>query len=398
MVTGTERAWDNDAAEALSRLVKAGFSPVASLPPQLVPVLQLDPFGPGLYRQRSSNHRCPHLLLTSWAATPQQIATTLVALGALANVRSGAPEAPLARPPWHLQGRITAAGTASQASLAWLRQLSQDDLLVTTVLGTESHTAEIAARAAALQAMQPDAHLFPTLCQPLPDGPRESPTSYVGAALDDDAQPHPDDSCTWLHTSTLGSLTAGIIPTAIFTVIAPWILRHARCATSQPEPRPRHRAALPAAPMSTSAHPKPPTPAPPQARVRVAPQADPASMTTTILQLSAQLWARRRALTALQLAQHGIAPGPRPRGLARGPAPRRGPDPPGHAKATLPSDPSPPPAPAAPGPARRTQHTLPVRALAPASPPHAPPAERVLRPGRDPDPASLPRHHGLATT
>ena len=220
----------------------------------------------------------------------------------------------------------------------------------------------------------------------------------VGAALDDDAQPHPDDNCTWLHTSTLGSLTAGIIPSAIFTVIAPWILRHARCATSQPEPRPRHRAAQPAAPMSTPAHPKPPTPAPPQARVRVASQADPVSMTTTILQLSAQLWARRRALTALQLTQHGIAPGPRPRGLARGPAPRRGPDPPGHAKATLPSDPSPPPAPAAPGPARRTQHTLPVRALAPASPPHAPPAERVLRPGRDPDPASLPRHHGLATT
>ena len=401
MATGAERAWDNDAAGALSRLVKAGFSPVASLPPQLVPVLQLDPFGPGLYRQRSSNHRCPHLLLTSWAATPQQIATTLVALGALANVRSRAPETPLVRLPWHLQGRITAAGTASQASLAWLRQLSQDDLLVTTVLGTESHTAEIAARAAALQAMQPDAHLLPSLCQPLPpDGPRESPTSYVGAALDDDAQPHPDDSCTWLHTSTLGSLTAGIVPTAIFTVIAPWILRHARCATSQPEPRPRHRAAPPAAPMPPPVHPKPPSAAPLQARVRVAPQADPASMTTAILQLSAQLWARRRALTALQLAQHGIGPGPRPRGLARGPPPRRRPDPPGHARATPPSDPSPPLAPAAPSPARHTQREpqAPARAQAVASPPHAPPAERVLHPGRDPDPASLPRHHGLATT
>ena len=305
------------------------------------------------------------------------------------------------RLPWHLQGRITAAGTASQASLAWLRQLSQDDLLVTTVLGTESHTAEIAARAAALQAMQPDAHLLPSLCQPLPpDGPRESPTSYVGAALDDDAQPHPDDSCTWLHTSTLGSLTAGIVPTAIFTVIAPWILRHARCATSQPEPRPRHRAAPPAAPMPPPVHPKPPSAAPLQARVRVAPQADPASMTTAILQLSAQLWARRRALTALQLAQHGIGPGPRPRGLARGPPPRRRPDPPGHARATPPSDPSPPLAPAAPSPARHTQREpqAPARAQAVASPPHAPPAERVLHPGRDPDPASLPRHHGLATT
>jgi len=265
----------------------------------------------------------------------------------------------------------------------------------------ELTTAEVAARAAALQAMQPDRdeHLLPSLFQPLPlDGPRESPTSYVGAALDDDAQPHPDASCTWLHTSTLGSLTAGIVPTAIFTVIAPWILRHARCATFQPEPRPRHRAAPPAAPTPLPAHPKPPAAAPPQARVRAAPQTDPASMTVTILQLSAQLWARRRALTALQLAQHGIAPGPCPRGLARRPAPFRGPDPPSRARASPPSSPRPPLASAPSGPARRTQQEPPACVLAAAAPPHAPPAERVLHPGRDPDPTFLPRHYGLAAT
>lgn len=408
--TDPAQAWDDYAAAELSRLVKAGFTPAATIPSQLVPVLQLDPFGPGLHRQRSSNHRCPHLLLTSWAATPQQIAASLVALGALANVRSGAPDATLARPPWHLQGR-TVADTANQASLAWLRQLSQDDLLVTTVLGTGSHVADVTARAAALQAQHPDAHLLPSLFQPLPAaGAWESPTSYVGAALDDDAQPDPDASCAWLHTATLSSLTAGIVPAAMLKVIAPWILRHERSATRppQPAPRPRRRAVPSPAPASPpkSAKPSaavppgaaPPAAAPPHPPARNAPKVDPVSVTATILQRSTQLWARHRVLTALQLAQRGIAPGPRLHGQQRRPASRRQPAPLRPARA-VPSDAlGLPPASAPASPPLRAEHGHPAPQLAATAPPHAPPTNRVLHPGRDPDPAPLPRHHGLAAT
>ena len=196
----------------------------------------------------------------------------------------------------------------------------------------------------------------------------------------------------------------------MLTVIAPWILRHERSATRppQPAPRPRRRAVPSPAPASPpqSAKPSavvppgaaPPAAAPPHTPERNAPKVDPVSVTATILQRSTQLWARHRALTALQLAQRGIAPGPRLHGQQRPPASRRQPAPLRSARAA-PSDAlGLPPASAPASPPLRAEHGHPAPQLAATASPHAPPANRVLHPGRDPDPAPLPRHHGLAAT
>ena len=98
--------------DALSDLCQAGFTIVASLPPQLVIISQLNSFGPLLFTHNSSSARCPHVLLCSWDPSPHAIATALAALGALAQLKASQASYPYSEPlsqmpAWHLDHSIT---------------------------------------------------------------------------------------------------------------------------------------------------------------------------------------------------------------------------------------------------------------------------------------------------
>ena len=229
--------------DALSDLCQAGFTIVASLPPQLVIISQLNSFGPLLFTHNSSSARCPHVLLCSWDPSPHAIATALAALGALAQLKASQASYPYSEPlsqmpAWHLEHSIT--DRAEQ--IACLTCLTSSDLLVSRVIGPRPFVFSVVDRHQALRSSRPENILFPHLFDPLQ--PTAEPTTwqttnYAGASLDDDAQAGPESSCDKLQCTTLHTLAAGILPAALHTVIGPWIHRrrlsaHRKSNTAKP--------------------------------------------------------------------------------------------------------------------------------------------------------------------
>ena len=402
---------------AVPRLLRKGFTPVAVLPPQLVPVFHLEAFGAGLFEQRSVVTQRPHLLLTSWLPSAHQLAGALVALGTLAQLRNKPVSSPSpVHLPWLFERCVPPQdGEAVRSDVTWSRRLGNVNPLVTSVVGASDYVDSVLARVAALLALPPDEFLFPRLHHPLPASapaaPPCHPQSYLGAALDDDAQPEPSASCAWLSTVTLATVSAGIVPEAIHVNIMPWLHRRSRSAERSTGPLPKLREAggvldPPHRAPDPLAEPRPPRPrvpvepCPPRPRADPAPRYCPVATSVAMIQRSAQLWIRRRTLTAQQLSLAGAT---RRRQRASG-QPRPGRPRPGPAQNTVPDAVEPhqsharriPVAAAAVAPA--AAHAAAASALplaVPLSLPE-PPARRVLRPGRDPDADTAPRHGGMA--
>ena len=406
---------DSGQNAAVASLFRKGFIPVAVLHPQLVPVFHLEAFGPGLFEQRGAVSQSHHLLLTSWLPPADQLAGALVALGTLAQLRNGpASSPPPVQLPWLLERCVSSQdGEAVRRDVTWSRWLGNVNPLVTSVVGASDYVDSVLARAAALLALPPDEFLLPRLHHPLPAGapaaPPCHPQSYLGAALDDDDQPESSASCAWLPTVTLAAVSAGIVPDAIHATIIPWLHRRSRSAERSTDPLPRFREAggavdpLHRAP-DPPAEPRPrqprvlAEPCPPRPRADPAPRYCPVATSVAMIQRSAQLWIRRRTLTAQQLSLVG-APSRRQRVSGR---PRTGRQRPGSTQSPLPDAVEShrlhahrtPVAAAAVAPV--ALHTAAVAALlVPPSLPE-PPARRVLRPGRDPDADTAPRHGGMA--
>ena len=396
---------DSDQATAVARLLRRGFMPAAVLPPKLVPAFQLETFGAGLYMQRSVDTQRPYLLLTSWLPPAEQLAGALVALGTLAQLRSGTDAPPPGmRPPWHLE-RCDTAAAADRSENAWISQLRRADLLVTTTVGASDYTDLVLARAAELLALRPEEFLLPRLHQPLPAGAPDAsafpPQSYLGAALDDDEQPEASSSCAWLHATTLSTLSAGIVPDAIHATIVPWLQRRSRSASRPVDSLRRRRDAGGTLDPPRCAPDPPLEPRQPQPRVDSKPCYCPVVTSVAVTQRAAQLWLRRRALTAQQLSLSGI-PSRHQRGQPRRACP---PSRPAQNSNFDVAQPSPACAQSTHEPAvgnaatRAAQSAAPLAAVSaqPASPNlPEPPARRVLHPGRDPDSDIAPRHGGLA--
>ena len=409
---------DNGQTAAVSRLFRKGFTPVAVLPPQLVPVFHLEAFGPGLFEQRSVVSQRPHLLLTSWLPPADQLAGALVALGTLAQLRNGPTSSP---PPEHLPWLLERCvpphdDDVMRSDATWTLRLGTVNPHVTSVVGASDYLDSVLARTAALLALPPDKFLLPRLDHPLPAGaptaPPCHPQSYLGAALDDDDQPEPSASCAWLSTVTLAAVSAGIVPEAIHATIMPWLHRRSRSAERSTGPllrhhesggviNPQHRVPVPPA----EPRPRQPRvlaePCPPRPRADPAPRFCPVATSVAMIQRSAQLWIRRRALTAQQLSFVGAssrrqrASGqPRP-GRPR-PGPAQNPVPDAVQSHRLQAQRIPAASNAAAAVAPAAPHV--AAAAAPPVPRSLlePPARRVLRPGRDPDAYTAPRHGGQA--
>ena len=458
-------------ARAIERLLRAGFSVAAVLPPQLVPLIELVSVGPSLYSHRSPDSSRPLILLLSWTPTPEQLASAITGLGSLAAVRASpanASEPPLGREcvavtwregsaplqhpvrrspveaadvaaasrltesqsaptdqhpwqPWHLAGLPEPSRNGSAAE-EWLGRLNQTDHQVTQVVGNASRIDTIINSAAVLSALRPEEYLFPHLLDPLPEdcalGSWTSST-YLGAALDDDAQPDPAASCYWFQTTTLRSLAAGIVPSAIHDVISPWLQR---LAQSRPRQQPGSSGALPhrrpvvapsvpaptnpvfasgapqpvSGPLPTTHSPAGPLPLPTPPRSAEAahtlhasageprrPHRNPSvTLVVTILRAASTFWARRTALNRDQRAARGLlSPAQRARAARRRAGGTR------HPATTTPAVVSQPP------PAPQSHHTraqpecesasaVPAPPLPSRYPPESP---RVRHPGRDPD-------------
>ena len=475
--------WDTSTrqlqAPALSGLLTAGFTAVAVLPPRLVPTTVLEPLGPPLLSHSSPDSQCPHVLLLSWEAPPGCAAAALAALGALARVRAGGtaylprasapvplpadpppaqraqtaatpsaapspatasgtlpsgvgtPRPTTAQPPrapsdpWHpcCCPIVAPQATRDRGDLTWLWRLSIADLDRVQVVGNSNFVSEVVRHADALSALRPEEYLFPHLLDPLPthvSAPIPRSPEYIGAALDDDAQPDRAASCAWLQETTLATLAAGITPLALHSVIAPWLQRRAQsargarqlCALAPPpQARPASASAAPLMPSAVNPKapqtrdsplqqsPVPPRTHPPQAS-RAArtpqtregepqrPRGDPAvALTTTALTSAAALWAQRTALNCQQFVARGLdSPQQRTR-AARWPQQQAEPPSarPQAAGASTAAPASHNRAPASPAP--RAVPLEPADAgPAPPLPPGLPPADpRVRHPGRDPD-------------
>ena len=291
--------WDTSTkqlqAPALSGLLTAGFTAVAVLPPRLVPTTVLEPLGPPLLSHSSPDSQCPHVFLLSWEAPPGCAAAALAALGALARVRAGGtaylprasapvplpadpppaqraqtaatpsaapspatasgtlpsgvgtPRPTTAQPPrapsdpWHpcCCPIVAPQATRDRGDLTWLWRLSIADLDRVQVVGNSNFVSEVVRHADALSALRPEEYLFPHLLDPLPthvSAPIPRSPEYIGAALDDDAQPDRAASCAWLQETTLATLAAGITPLALHSVIAPWLQRRAQSARRARQP------------------------------------------------------------------------------------------------------------------------------------------------------------------
>ena len=299
----------------------------------------------------------PHLLLLSWNVQPDQLASALVALGGLADVRGCESPKGASRARPAPSNKDTSASTSATNQPPWLiarwpssasaegapncptnfQQLSDVDLQVIRVAGMPTFTGSVLEQAATLAAKEPELYLLPRLFFPLPppgDQADWQQNNYIGAALDDDLQPDSKASCV------LRTLTAGIFPLALHSVIVPWLKRRALSGTRrktnrQASPRQKHagpttasslppsspathqaplnqaapvnqpltspapqpsRAALPPAQTHSTTPLSRPATVPPNPQPKVAnqrrPRVDPVSFTTTLLQNSASMWTR----------------------------------------------------------------------------------------------------------
>ena len=200
------------------------------------------------------------------------------------------------------------------------------------------------------------------------------------------------------------------MPEAIHANIMPWLQRRSRSAERTTGPLPRHREAggvldsqhRVSDPPAEQRPPRPRAPVepcPPRPRADPAPRYCPVATSVAMIQRSAQLWIRRRALTAQQLSLAGAPSGrQRASGQPRPGRPRPGPTVTQNSvpDAAQPHCPHANRIPAASNAKVSGAPAAPHVALpVPPSLPE-PPARRVLRPGRDPDADTAPRQGGLA--
>jgi hypothetical protein len=206
---------------AVTSLLRVGYVAAILIPPALISFSRLESPKPGAHVLSSYSENYKHLLLTSWQASPTQLATLLTALGALAGLRTFNPAEsaahPIApRPRGPHQCRIEGV-TADDTYANLVNTLRAVIIPSSHVIGSPEHIHSTLSHAAALRALRPEEVLTPHLLQPLPlnNSPLTLPTAYAGAALDDDLLPAPNASLGWLHTTTLQHIAAGVLPEAI---------------------------------------------------------------------------------------------------------------------------------------------------------------------------------------
>ena len=359
--------WRQTQSTTLTHLTDAGFRAVATLPAALVVTTKLVSFGRGLLSQRSSDSTHPHILLTSWDTTSHAMANALLALGAFAELRATARGTPLRKTdpvgtptpspslPWHIELAVPTGDTNAN----WPITLNHN-CCVTQVAGPNA--ARIVAQIAALRSTPPEDFLFPHLLTPLPTLGRTPPPSvYLGAALDDNCQPHPGTGCEWLPLTTLQTLAAGSVPAALHKVILPWVQQRSLSARRE-NPQSNLAGVIPSGPLATTV----PLPSSPTHH------GDTKTVTAAVIQCSTLLWAKRNALLAAH-SSHNPSPGQQHKRRQRPPVEPESPLPPVdsriEAHGEIPQQPS-------------NSHLLPP--LADQALAHHHPHVRVLHPGRDP--------------
>ena len=317
----SESTNSNHQAITLSRLLLSGFRAAAILPPRLVPTTALNTFGPGLYSKHNSESQYPVILLVSWSLPARQLASALVALTAMQEIRDTPTQtSPGNAPPqstlrlvnsdrWRIgHCDTTGINDASYADLSRILQRCPANRASTCIVGSPNYAGDVFHEVDVLRGKQPENYLFPHLLEPLPVADTPKPTTYIGASVDDNVQPPATSACIWMQRTNLTTLAAGVAPAALHDVIMHWIQRRHRSRPRKMNPLQPVRVHPPQVqPQPTiDAAPAQPQPLHESDDLLQRPQKDAVSLITTTVRGTTTLWNRHNALTAQLLTANGL--------------------------------------------------------------------------------------------